>query len=977
MLNTLKGFSLATFVVLCRSLPAAGPPDFNRDIRPILSGNCFACHGPDRAKRKADLRLDTQAGALLDLGGRAAIVPGDPRRSEMYLRVTAADPDERMPPRKSGKSLSSGDVERLRSWIEAGAPWSEHWSYAPIERPAVPGADDPAFVRNPIDRFILERLRAEGLSPSAEADRVTLLRRIHLDLTGLAPSPDEVDAYLADPRPDAFERRVDRLLESAHHGERMAMYWLDLVRYADTTGYHGDNHRDVAPYRDYVIRAFAENKPFDTFTLEQIAGDLLPGAGIEAKIASGYNRMNMTTQEGGAQAMEYVAKYAADRVRNTSTVWLGATVGCAECHDHKYDPFTQREFYSFAAFFADVKEMAIGEPGPGFLVPGVEDLAALEKIDLAIASLRERLEATPPEIEAAFARWESAAVEEANAARPRLGPWIAAGPFGAESFEAAYATAFSPEVGPPPRVYTGQDASFTPRPELADGAVHALGGENSATYLSRAIQAERSGPLSLSLGSDDAIKAWLNGKEVLARRVTRAAAPDQEKVTVQLEAGENTILLKIVNGSGAGGFYFKALESSLPAELLTVLRKPGTERSAEDRRILVEHYRATAPELAPIRDEIALREKEKAARLKQVPTTMVSMSVEPRVVRVLRRGDWMDTSGDVVEPDVPGFLPRLSGESRDRLALARWLVSPENPLPARALANRLWKLFFGAGLARTLDDLGSQGARPTHPELLDWLSSELLERRWDVRHLVRLMVLSGTYRQSSRSSPEVRERDPYNHLLGRQGRFRLEAEAVRDNALRASGLLSLDVGGPSVRPYQPGGYWTHLNFPRREYQNSRGRDLYRRGLYTYWQRTFLHPSLLAFDAPSREECTVERARSNTPLQALVLLTDPMYVEAARVLAERALREGGSSDLERLRWIHRRALSRAAEARELEVLESLLGKHRAEYAADPKAAADLLSTGEWPLPKDLDPGEMAAWMSVARVVLNLHETITRS
>ncbi|HXG09437.1 MAG TPA: PSD1 and planctomycete cytochrome C domain-containing protein [Gemmataceae bacterium] len=806
--------------------PAAPTLEFNRDIRPILSDNCYACHGPDQNQRKADLRLDLQEGAL---NGRI-IVPGKPDESELYLRITAADPAQRMPPRKSEKRLTAEQIAQIRRWIEQGARWQDHWSRLAPKRPPVPAVSDPAWPVNPIDHFILARLDREKLRPSPEADKRTLIRRLSFDLTGLPPTPEEVDAFLADNSPEAYEKVVDRLLASPHYGERMALYWLDLVRFADTGGYHSDNHRDLAPYRDYVIKAFNDNMRFDRFTVEQLAGDLLPSPTVEHKIASGYNRLLMTTEEGGAQPKEYMAKYLADRVRNVSTVWLALTMGCAECHHHKFDPISMKDFYSLGAFFADIQEKAVGRQEQT-LLPSPEQEARLKMLDAQMVPLHQAMAA--PEVEAAQAKWEEA-----------------------------------------------------------------------------------------------------------------------------VRKGE-------VKG--------------LPKPIADIVALAPAKRNEKQRQALAAHYRSIAPELEPVRRQLAELQRRKDEILRDVPSTLITRAGPPRVVRILPRGNWLDESGELVQPDTPAALPPLGVKDRraTRLDLARWLVSDDNPLTARVFVNRLWMLLFGQGLVKTLDDFGSQGSPPSHPELLDWLAVEFRESGWDVKHLVKRMVMSRTYRQSSQADEALRKRDPYNVLLARQGRFRLDAEMVRDNALAVSGLLSRKIGGRSVKPYQPDGYWAFLNFPKREYVKDTGEDLYRRGLYTYWQRTFPHPSLLAFDAPSREECTVERPRSNTPLQALVLLNDPTYVEAARCLAERIVREAGSGTEARIQFAYRQVLCRKAEPAEVNLLAALAEQHLQKYRVERESAQALLKVGDRPAPKEIDPAELAAWTSVARVLLNLHETITRN
>jgi mono/diheme cytochrome c family protein len=774
-----SGIWFATMALLVASAAQAADAqaavDFNRQIRPILSEACYQCHGPDVNKRKANLRLDMRAGLFQSSDGTAIVAAGKPEESELFVRVSASDPELRMPPPRNGAKLNADQIDLIRRWIAEGAPWKGHWSYLTPIRPAVPVVAHEPALDHDIDLFVRSRLQAEKLHPAPPADLRTLIRRLSFDLIGLPPTPAEVDRFLSDTAPDGYERAVDRLLSSPHFGERMAEFWLDLVRFADTTGYHGDNHVDLYLFRDYVIRAFNANMPFDRFTIEQLAGDLVPGATDETRIASGYNRLLQTTQEGGAQAREYVAKYSADRVRNVSTVWLGATVGCAECHDHKFDPYKTREFYGLASFFADIQETAVGVQEP--------------------------------------TRFPSPA----------------------------------------------QSASLRP------------------------------------------------------------------------------------------------LEKDLTA--LKAIKTP----SDTDKKKLAE------------------LENQRKALLDQMPSSLISTSVAPRTIRVLPRGNWLDESGPVVTPAVPAFLPALIVKERrpSRLDLARWLVARDNPLVARVMVNRLWKLMFGQGLVTTPDDFGSQGAWPSHPELLDWLACEFVDSGWDTKAILKRMAMSATYRQSSDGSEASQRIDHANRWLSHQNRYRFDAEFVRDGALSSSGLLSAEIGGPSVKPYQPQGYWVFLNFPRRDWQADGGENQYRRAVYTYWQRTFLHPSLLAFDASTREECVVARPRSNTPLQALVLLNDPTYVEAARALAARVIKEAGADPKARLDRAFQLTVSRPVRPREAAVLLGMLTRHFDQFAADPAAAKSLLGTGLSPAPTNIDPAELAAWTSVARVILNLHETITRS
>ncbi|MFN3191835.1 MAG: DUF1553 domain-containing protein [Aureliella sp.] len=833
------------------STTEAGDVDFNRDIRPILSDKCYACHGPDAEHREADLRFDEQASALGDLGGYSAIVPGDVEASTLVTRIMETDDDLRMPPPAETKQLTETEKQLLRQWIEQGAKWANHWAYEPPSREGSPSLGTTEQVgagwgQNLIDQYVLAKLLEEGFTPSEQAEPRILFRRLSQDLIGLPPTPEELQEYLDSDESTRFESAVDRLLKSPHFGERMAIYWLDLVRYADTVGYHGDQDVSVSPFRDYVISAFNKNMPFDQFTREQLAGDLLENPTPDQLIASGYNKLGMMSAEGGVQPEEYLAKYAADRVRTAGTVWLGSTIGCAECHDHKFDPFSARDFYRFAAFFADIKERGLysganrdGNWGPYIEVPDVGLDILLEPIDQAIREA-----------------------------------------------EAALKTA-------------------------VDGA-----------------QAEQA----------DWEAEW--------------------KI-----AADNTV---------SGKSYFSK-------ELVDALKVDKAKRKPEQKDLLSAAFRDLASRFEAERRQLReLRKQREAVRKTHTRTTLITKAVEPREMRVLHRGDWMDKTGEIVEPGVPHFLKQLESEKRaNRLDLANWIVSRDNPLTARVFVNRLWKLLFGTGLSKTVDDFGSQGENPSHPELLDALAIEFMESGWDVKHVIKLMVMSSTYRQSSMPKPVTDSKDPYNRLLARQSRFRLDAEMVRDNALAVSGLLVAKVGGRSVKPYQPAGLLRHLNFPKRTYQQDTGPDQYRRGVYTHWQRQFLHPAMQAFDAPAREECTAQRPRSNTPLAALVLLNDPSYVEAARRLAERALLEFEGTDAERIDWVWQQALNRDAFDGEQAAIIELLGSERAGYAQRSEDAKELVSVGLSVPDSKLDVVELASWTSVARAVLNLHETITRN
>ncbi len=762
---------------------ARGGIEFARDIRPILVDKCYSCHGPDETKREGELRVDFESDVFAERDA-ATIVRGNPDESELYRRLLSEDEDEQMPPADSGKSVSKQQVALLKKWIAEGAQWQEHWSFEKLAKPKPPTCKDSTgkFAQNEIDHFTLARMQAEKFTPNPAADRVTLIRRLSFDLTGLPPTPADVDAFVNDSSPNAYEKLVDRLLGSEHYGERMAVYWLDLARYADTNGFHGDNPRTMWLYRDYVIDAFNTDMPFDQFTIEQLAGDLMPSAGRRGLIASAYNRLLQTTQEGGAQAKEYYARYAADRVRNTAGTWLGTTMNCVECHNHKFDPFSMKDFYSLAAFFADIDEPAVGGP-PHTKLFTPEQQANLKLADAKIAELNSKLKAEKSE----------------------------------------------------------------------------------------------------------------SGQAAVKKELTKAQAHRKK-----------------VHGVGTD--------------------------------LVVTNVRAT-----------------------------------PRVMRILPRGNWMDDSGPQVQPAIPEYFGKLEtgGKRATRLDLAEWIASPENPLTPRVLVNRVWTLMFGAGISNDLRDAGTQGALPTHPDLLNWLAADFVEHGWKVKRLVKQIVMSGTYRQSSLVDEQKRERDPYNRFLTRQNRWRLDAEFVRDAALFVSRLLVPQVGGPSVKPYQPAGYWMHLKFPNRIWKHDGNEKQYRRGLYTWWQRTFLHPSLLAFDAPTREECTAQRARSNTPMQALVMLNDPTYVESARKFAERIMLEGGDSVADRASFAMRQATSRTAQDEEVTVLTALYEQQFKEYSADKQAAEKLLAIGLSPRDSSIDVVQLAAWTDVARAVLNLNETITRN
>jgi hypothetical protein len=770
----------------------------------------------------------------------------------------------------------------------------------------------------------------------------------------------------------------------------------------------------VWPYRDYVINAFNSNKRFDQFTVEQIAGDLIPNPTTEQKVASAYNRLLQTTEEGGAQPKEYEAKYAADRVRNASSVWLAQTMGCCQCHDHKFDPVTTRDFYSFAAFFADVQEASVGKREPGMPVTTPEQESELKRIEGAIAAAKEKLNVATPELVAAQADWEKQ-VASAEVKWTTLDPesWSVAGESKLRKDEggvlrSVYKVASRETYTIKAKTELKGVTGF--RIEALNDAELPAGGPGTApngNFVLTAFKVKTGAPdekaenLKLqNAGADFSqdgypVAGAIDGKKdsgwAIFPQVGKAHEAVFETVSPLGSDGASQQLTFILEFQSQfpqhniGRLRLSATTApspsrmSLPQAVKAALAVAPEKRDEAQKKELAAFFRNVAPQLRPVRDEVAGLEKQKKELLAAVPTCLVTTAGPPRVVRVLPRGNWLDETGPVMEPGVPEAIGKLdlpAGKRATRMDLAKWLVSRDNPLTARVFVNRLWMLYFGTGVSKSLEDLGSQGEWPTHPDLLDWLAVEFMDRNWDVKQMVRLIVTSGTYRQSSQPRPD-KDSDPFNRLLARQSRFRLDAEAVRDNALAVSGLLTKEIGGKSVFPYQPPGYWFALNFPTREWQNDTGDNLYRRGLYTHWQRSFLHPSLLAFDAPSREECVVERPRSNVPQQALALLNDPTYVEAARSLAERVLRLGGPEARGRIDWAFERVLDRKPTSEEAQVLSALLEKHRTKYSDDVESARKLVGAGAKPVPTDLDLAEFAAWTSVARVILNLHETITRS
>jgi hypothetical protein len=1180
--------------------------DFNRDIRPILSDNCFACHGPDENKRKAKLRLDVKDDAFKPTkSGNFAIVPGDVSKSKLVERVTTKDPDEIMPPPKSGKKLTAQQIDMLTRWIGQGAQWQTHWAFSKPQRPALPQVKNKRWPRNEIDYFILARLEKEGLKPSPEADKSTLIRRATLDLTGLPPTPEEVDAFLSDKSTEAYEKVVDRLLTSPRYGENMARYWLDAARYADSHGYHIDSERSMWKWRDWVVQAFNNNLPYDKFAIEQLAGDLLPTPTIEQKIASGYIRNNMSTGEGGAITEEYQSKYTFDRVETTSTIFLGLTMTCARCHTHKYDPITHKEYYQLYAFFNTLDESVMDgnkpNPDPFIKLPAPEQSKRQGFLTNQIAKGQTKLDAPIPELDKTQLAWQSKWQEKLNTGWTFLEPAVMKSPnfvvasnsvsgtnttntvvaqvtnrvefklledksilvqganpeqdlhkltikldpgtFAALRLEAlpheslpkkgsgraddglfrlseieaelvtpakegqtnnkpkklkftqaisdsdqekndvAKAIDGKPETGwtpdpktvaephvalflfgepvkvptnaelqvslryeaskskrslghfrlaaaqnqelvellnpPKPEAWNligpfkstgllaGLTNSYPPekeidlkkeypgvrepikwaaKPDFEDGKPHEivkyLHGVHGVYYLYRTINVPIARKMEITVKADEVFKFWVNDKLVAADTNDTKEATLPAKVTVDLKKGENKFLVKIVNQVGEAFFTFtKDLDDTeaVPADVAAIFATSKKPSAAQQTKLRNHYRRVNSPEWKRLADDVAKMREEESAIEKAIPTTMIAKEADkPRETFMLVRGEY-DKKGDKVSPGVPSILPPLPANvPTNRLGLARWLLDPSHPLTARVTINRFWQQYFGTGFVKTAEDFGVQGDNPSHPELLDWLSTEFLRIGWDVKRFQKLIVMSATYRQSSKLTPFLRTKDPENRLLARGPRMRLDAEVVRDGALAIGGLLVEKSGGRSVKPYQPAGLWEAVSFNNsQKYVPDKGTAEYRRSMYTYWKRQSPPPNLMLFDAPTRETCTVRRLRTNTPLQALALMNDPQFVEASRAFAQRLMIEGEAKPANRIAYGFRLATGRKPAGDEVKILLDIFTQELAGFQKDKAAAEKLLGVGDFKNRSDLDKAELAAWTTIASMILNLDETITKS
>lgn len=993
---------------------------FNRDVRPILSDKCFGCHGPDAAAKKIGLRLDSESAATAALaGGKKAIVAGHPEQSELVRRITAPAPALRMPPASSGLKLTPAEIDVLQRWIAGGARWQKHWSFIAPTKPEQPGVSQPSWPRNGLDYFVLARLDREGLKPSAEASRETLIRRVSLDLTGLPPSPSEVDAFLADKSPQAYEKIVDRLLASPRYGERMAIRWLDVSRYADTNGYQTDAERSMWRWRDWVIEAFNSNKPFDRFAVEQIAGDLLPNATLDQKIATGFNRNHRGNSEGGIVPEEYLAEYAVDRVETMSTVFLGLTVGCARCHTHKYDPITQREFYGLFAYFNNIPELGrylkFGNTPPHVKAPTKEQQAKIAALEETVSATERAFAASGSKLRSAERAWERT-LEPGRTWFPTRGlaahaPLDEPGAAAIVGAGARFDGARVVDLGDKGAFgfYDKFTAAAWIKPEAAGGPIltraeDKIDGEGWGLYLiDNRLQVNL-----IKRKLDDSIRLQTKhtvpsgGWHHVAMTYDGSRMATGVRIYVDGKLQEPEILLDAINqdfrtseplrAGGGGGFGppFKGMmdearvySRALPPEEVAILAssrdlaeiaKSERRTPAEEQKIRQAFLELAAPE--PLRAAWHSRQEARRHRdefLDSVQTVMVMEEYpEPKDTFLLIRGAY-DRPGEKVSRGVPAALPALPAvATNDRLGLANWLVDAENPLTSRVTVNRFWQMYFGTGIVKTVEDFGSQGEWPSHPGLLDWLATDFVDSGWDVKRLQKTIVMSATYRQSSSVTPELVAKDPDNRLLARGARLRLPAEIVRDQALSVSGLLIEKIGGPSVKPYQPAGLWSELG--DRDYEPDKGEGLYRRSLYTFWKRTAPPPFMANFDSAMRESCTVRESRTNTPLQALNLMNDVTFVEAARKLAERAI--ASTSAEQGLRQAFRLVLARNPEPAELGKLTSALAFYKDHFLSKPEDAAKFVSVGDSDRKGGVPAADLAAWTSICSAILNLDEALTK-
>lgn len=1032
--------------------------EYNRDIRPILAENCFACHGPDSASRKADLRLD-QRDAAIELD---AIAPGKPDESELIARIFSDDEFTLMPPPETKKSLTAEEKEKLKRWVAAGAEYQPHWSLIPPQRPELPQVKQQSWIKNPIDRFVLAKLEAQGLAPAPEADPRTLFRRLHLDITGLPPKPEDVNAFVSDYQngsDKALSDWIDRLMESPEWGEHRARYWLDAARYGDTHGLHFDNYREMWPYRDWVIRAFNKNQPYDQFTIEQLAGDLLPNPTDDQLIATGFQRCNITTNEGGTIDEENLALYAADRVQTFGWVYLGLTTNCAQCHDHKFDPISMKDYYSLAAYFRNTTQKAKDGNvkdgrGPILIIPSEKDRPRWEALPKEIAEAKSQRDQRRGQARAEFDQWLKTATPAVLDESISSKGLVVHAPLNEGKGNEVNNLAGSPEpIATTGEVTWKEGGKLGPAPVMQLGGTFELGDlgdfeKNEAfsygawikvadTKTSGGIIArmdeqggyrgwdlwQNGGSIGVHLidawpenavkvstrgnvlkpgqwqhvfvtyngsGNPNGIKIYLDGKPQPTRTDTNTLKPAASiRTETQLRIGQRSHTQVFQGGSIQDVRVYSRLLSAGEVQaigdqgsLRAVLAMPAEKRTPKQRNDLFAFYLNTLDLKYPSLEQAVTKlEAEQQAIRNRSPITHIQEEREnsPAMAHILERGEY-DRPGKKVMAAPPAALHPLPEEApANRLGLAKWVVDPANPLTARVTVNRFWQQLFGRGIVVTTEDFGVMGADPSHPELLDWMAVEFREQDWDIKRFFKLMLMSATYRQAAITTEEKLEKDGENILLSRGPRFRMDAEMIRDYALAASGLLSDKMYGPSVKPYQPENIWNMVGLPggnTRNYQQDHGEDLYRRSLYNFWKRMAPPPNLEAFNAPSREVCVVRRERTNTPLQALVTLNDPTFVEAARYLAQTALSETGGDDAQTIDFIAHRVLCRPMTEEEIAILLSNKDEFLAYYQSQPAEAQKLVSVGESKVNEKLDVSNLAAWTMVCNQVFNLDEMLNK-
>jgi hypothetical protein len=1029
--NNMRIISMLLIMALTTLANATEPISFNKQIRPILADRCFACHGPDSAQRVSDMRLDQQETIYQELpSGEFPVVRGKPNESELIHRIVSDDEDQKMPPADSGKTLNEQEIELIKQWISEGANWNKHWAYEAPQHSPLPRPIKKWQQNNPIDLFVQDRLKELRLRPETSADKETLIRRLTLDLTGLPPTVEEIDNFLDDDSPEAYEQVVDRLLKSPRYGEHFARSWLDAARYADTHGLHLDNERSIWPYRDWVIQAFNNNMSFDKFTIEQLAGDLLPTPSLKNRVATGFNRCNVTTSEGGSIDEEYYVRYAVDRVETTATVWMGLTAGCAVCHDHKFDPLSQKEFYQLFSYFFSLTERAMDGnallPPPVVKIPSESQIANQTRITSEIkqqAELVQKILADAkytdsfsgddyPAFEKSDRIWFDDTLPAGAKPEGNPGPWAfvegpdhpiysgknsstrtgtgliqhffhgATDPFVIAENDILFAYVYLDPDNPPETVQLQfNDGTWEHRAYWGADKAHGAGRNNASN--------KRLGPLP-ELGKWVRLEVPATTVGLPAGTKLNGWAFTQFGGTVHWDhagaMGALQLSPKQKESYAIWEHFLKTVSTAaLPDPIKKLVTVEVDQRNEAQTKQLMTYYLekvnpVTMALLAPPNQKQAELKKELEVIEKAIPSTLVMEDrKEPRVAHILERGEYTEKR-DAVESAVPAWLGKSPIDApQNRMGLAQWLVSPTHPLTARVTVNRYWQHYFGTGLVKTSEDFGVQGERPSHPELLDWLALSFIQSGWDVKQFQKLIVMSSTYQQSSRITPQTHSLDPENRLVSHGPRFRLDAEVIRDQVLAISGLMIPTIGGKSVKPYQPVGLWKPVGFGGSNtsvFKQDTGEKLYRRSMYTFWKRTVPPPTMSIFDAPNRETCQVRRTRTNTPLQALVLMNDVQFVEAARRFAERVMNHGGDQIDQRIVYLYRSVLARNPKPNELQLVTQLYNEHLAEFQEQPETATSLLSAGESDRNESLNQTELAAWTMIVHLIFNLSETVTK-